>query len=70
MTTSAIALQDTRLIAISGDEAIAICESDPTFGYNLMRQVAAALANRLVATRLQLLDLFAETAPVIPQEPD
>jgi CRP/FNR family cyclic AMP-dependent transcriptional regulator len=70
MTTSAIALQDTRLIAIPGAEAIALCESDPTFGYNLMRQVAAALANRLVATRLQLLDLFAETAPVIPQEPD
>ena len=70
MTTSAVTLQDTRLVAIPAAEAIALCESDPSFGYNLMRQVALALANRLVATRLQLLDLFADTAPAIPQGPD
>jgi hypothetical protein len=28
-----------------------------------MRQVAAAMSRRLLATRLQLLDLFAETTP-------
>lgn len=70
MTTSAVAMQDTQLVAIRAADAIALCESDPVFGYHLMRQVAQALANRLVATRLQLLDLFAETAPLGPQGPD
>ncbi len=70
MTTSAVTLQDTQLVAIPAAEVMSLCESDPSFGYNLMRQVALALANRLVATRLQLLDLFADTAPVIPQGPD
>jgi CRP-like cAMP-binding protein len=70
MTTSAIALEDTQVIAISAVEAAAMCESDPQFGYHLMRQVALALANRLVATRLQLLDLFADSLPAIPFGPD
>ncbi len=70
MTTSAVTLQYTQLVAIPAAEAITLCESDASFGYHLMRQVALALANRLVATRLQLLDLFADTAPVVPQGPD
>ncbi|REK10266.1 MAG: Crp/Fnr family transcriptional regulator [Planctomycetota bacterium] len=70
MTTSAVALDDTQVVAISAADAQALCETDPTFGYHLMRQVAMALAHRLVATRLQLLDLFADTPPAIPQGPD
>jgi CRP-like cAMP-binding protein len=70
MTTSAIALEDTQVVAISANAALALCESNTDFGYHLMRQVALALANRLVATRLQLLDLFADTPPVIPLGPD
>jgi len=70
MTTSAVALEDTQVIVISAVEAAAMCESDPQFGYLLMRQVALALANRLVATRLQLLDLYAETLPAAPFGPD
>ncbi len=70
MTTSAVAMQDTQILAIRAADAIALCQSDPVFGYHLMLQLAQALANRLVATRLQLLDLFAETAPVGPQGPD
>ncbi|MEX0679487.1 MAG: cyclic nucleotide-binding domain-containing protein [Pirellulales bacterium] len=70
MTTSAVALEDTQIVAIRAADVLALCQSDPVFGYHLMRQVALALANRLVATRLQLLDLFADTAPVISREPD
>lgn len=66
MTTSAVAQEDTQIVAVSGSDVLALCESDTAFGYHLMRQVAMALANRLVATRLQLLDLFADTPPVVP----
>jgi CRP-like cAMP-binding protein len=69
MTTSAVALEDTEVVAIRAADALALCEADPALGYHLMRQVALALANRLVATRLQLLDLFADTVPVV-QGPD
>jgi CRP-like cAMP-binding protein len=70
MTTSAVALEDTQVVAIRAADALALCQSDSTFGYHLMRQLAQALANRLVATRLQLLDLFADTAPVASYGPD
>jgi CRP-like cAMP-binding protein len=70
MTTSAVALEDTQVVAIRATDALALCESEPAFGYHLMRQVAVTLANRLVATRLQLLDLFADTAPIVSQGPD
>ena len=61
MTTSATAMEDTQAVSISADEVLAVCERNHTFGYFLMRQVAEALAERLVATRLQLLDLFADS---------
>ncbi len=70
MTTSAVAMEDTQVVAVPADAAVALCEENPDFGYHLMRQVALALANRLVATRLQLLDSFAETQPAIPRGPD
>jgi CRP/FNR family cyclic AMP-dependent transcriptional regulator len=70
MTTSAVALEDTEVVAIRAADALALCQSDPAFGYQLMRRVARALANRLVATRLQLLDLFADTAPLPVSGPD
>lgn len=58
MTTSAVAVDDAEVIAIRAVDALALCEADPAFGYCLMQRVADALANRLVATRLQLLDLY------------
>jgi CRP-like cAMP-binding protein len=64
MTATATVLEETRVFAIPASEFHAICQSDPELGYHLMREAARALANRLVATRLQLLDLFAETTPV------
>jgi CRP/FNR family transcriptional regulator, cyclic AMP receptor protein len=35
------------------------CEADPALGYELMRRFAAIVIDRLQATRLQLLDLYA-----------
>jgi CRP-like cAMP-binding protein len=60
MTTSAITLEPTTAVAIPGDQLRAICQSDSEVGSLVMTQVATALSRRLIATRLQLLDLFAE----------
>ena len=34
------------------------CEQDQELGYHLLKQLVAVIANRLAATRLQLLDLY------------
>jgi CRP-like cAMP-binding protein len=59
MTVSASALEDTRAIAASGPELLELCRANRELGFELMQRMAGALAQRLVATRLQLLDLFA-----------
>jgi CRP-like cAMP-binding protein len=59
MTATATAIDDTRLVAISGAKLRVLCETNHAIGVRVMQQVATALSQRLVATRLQLLDLFA-----------
>jgi CRP-like cAMP-binding protein len=59
MTATAVALTPTRLLAIPAQALRELCEQDPAFGYQWMRATAEALARRLLATRLQLLDLYA-----------
>lgn len=68
MTTSALALEDTQAIALPFEKIMELCEQDHDFGYRFMRCLAGELARRLVATRLQLLDLFANESPMIPLE--
>ena len=61
MTATATALEATCALSLSGARLRELCETDHELGFRIMRQVAVALSQRLVATRLQLLDLF--TAP-------
>lgn len=63
MTATATAADDVELVEFSGAELLRRCEADPMFGFRLMRGLAAALARRLLATRLQMLDLFATGGP-------
>ena len=63
MTTSAVAVEASELAAIPAERLLELWERQPRLGYVCMRAVAQAIARRLVGTRLQLLDLFAETAP-------
>jgi CRP-like cAMP-binding protein len=56
------ALEPVRAIALDGACLRTKCESDPAFGYELMRRFAAIVIDRLQATRLQLLDLYAQPA--------
>jgi hypothetical protein len=39
-----------------------MCEEDHDFGYYVMRRLANLVAGRLLTTRLQLLDMFANPA--------
>ncbi len=68
MTASGLAVEDTEVVAVAAGRLQQLCESNSIFGYHLMRRMADALSKRLVATRLQLLDLFADTAVGVKPE--
>ncbi|QDT89984.1 cyclic nucleotide-binding domain-containing protein [Gimesia algae] len=61
MTATVVAVEETRLIAIDADALAVVCEQDHDIGYQIMRRVALALSQRLVASRLQVLDMYAVT---------
>lgn len=65
MTATAIALDRVSVVAIPGPTLRSLCDADHELGYQVMRQMAAALSRRLLATRLQLLDLFSQEAPAV-----
>ncbi len=70
MTCSALAVSEVQLLTFRGPELRRLCETSHEVGYHLMQRVAAALSQRLLATRLQLLDLFAtQPPPVDPRLP-
>jgi CRP-like cAMP-binding protein len=65
MTATGTALEPVRTAAFDADQLRRHCETNPQLGYHLMKQLAAALSRRLLATRLQLLDLFAGHVPML-----
>jgi CRP-like cAMP-binding protein len=65
MTATSRALTPTRLVALDAAQVLALCHHNPAFGFTLMRQTARALAARLNATRLQLLDVYRQELPAV-----
>ena len=63
LTATARAISPTEALKISGNQILAVCEHNPRFGYEFMRKTALALSKRLVATRMQLLDVYGNTMP-------
>ena len=63
MTASAVVIEEGRLIGLSSRALLDLCQTDHQLGYLLMTRTAKAISQRLLATRLQLLDLFSETEP-------
>lgn len=63
MTATATALAAGKVAQIKTSELLTICARNPRFGYELLRRTALALAARLSATRLQLLDTFGSQMP-------
>lgn len=58
-TVSGRAVAPVKLLAIDAMKLHQACQDDSRLGYVIMHQVANVIAGRLVATRIQLLDMFA-----------
>ena len=70
LTATARAISPTRALKLSGREVLALCERDPQFGYEFMKRTALAMAKRLNATRLQLVNVYGATMPYGAEESD
>ncbi len=57
-TATARALLDTETLAIRGGALMDLCREDHELGFEIYRSLAVTIARRLLATRLQLLDLY------------
>ncbi len=58
MTSTARTLEPTRLLVFDANGLGELCRSNHEIGYRVMEHLARQVAGRLLATRLQLLDLF------------
>ena len=67
MTATARALTDVRVVVLDAKAVLDLCDRDPKFGSQFMRRTAAAIAARLSATRLQLLDVYKHELPSAPE---
>ena len=59
-TAGAKAVLPSTLVKIDAVKLRQFCEEDCGFGYIIMRQMTNVVASRLLTTRLQLLDMFAD----------
>jgi CRP/FNR family cyclic AMP-dependent transcriptional regulator len=62
MTATARTNQPTRLRRFETQPLLALCEANHEIGYRVMQHIASQLAQRLLATRSQMLDLFQHPA--------
>lgn len=63
MTATATAMDQVQTLSLDGRQLKKLCESNHEVGYHMLRQFVQVLSARLIATRLQLLDLFHEHTP-------
>lgn len=70
LTATAVTLTPTKAIVIDGHELVELCKKDPAVGYEFMTRTAQVLAERLHATRVQLLDISGSHLPEITLESD
>ena len=52
------AIETTQAFALDGKCLRGKCEEDPSLGYELLKRIAVIIAERLHATRLQMLDVY------------
>ncbi len=67
-TAKARTPQAACLVQINVAQLLKLCDQDPRFGYDLMRRTALALAKRLSATRIQLVNVYGDAMPVSSQD--
>ncbi|MCG8649413.1 MAG: Crp/Fnr family transcriptional regulator [Pirellulales bacterium] len=66
MTATAITTVPTTLIVFNAEELLQLCEENHDIGFRVMHTTARLISKRLVATRLQLLDLFSQSKVTDP----
>lgn len=67
LTATARTLAPTQMVEIDGPQLVKMGEDDPRLGYEFMKRAALALAKRLNATRLQLVDVYGSQLPDPPE---
>jgi CRP-like cAMP-binding protein len=70
LSDTARSMTPIKAISIKGDQLLAMCTEHPRFGFEFMHRAAQALAQRLHATRLQLLDMTGQRLPEVVLESD
>jgi CRP-like cAMP-binding protein len=58
-TASARAVDETEALGIKGGGLMDLCREDPALGFEVYHELAEVISARLIATRLQLLDILA-----------
>jgi len=58
-TASARAVEEAEVLGIKGGALMDLCREDSALGFEVYRALAEVIMARLIATRLQLLDVFA-----------
>ncbi|HEV2690214.1 MAG TPA: cyclic nucleotide-binding domain-containing protein [Bryobacteraceae bacterium] len=53
------ALSPVKALAFEGPRLRETCEEDPAFGYRMMKSLVGLLTERLDATRMQVVDMYA-----------
>lgn len=59
-TAGAVCVKDSLIIGIDAEKLRRACDEDHDLGYVVMRRLGNIVASRLMVTRLQLLDMFAQ----------
>jgi CRP-like cAMP-binding protein len=70
MTGTARVVTPARVVVMNAAQLLAVCEHNPRLGMEFMRRTAQALAVRLNATRLQLLDVYRNDLRFVPPDGD
>ena len=55
-----MAKEDVEAVRVDGVQLLLRCETDHSIGYQLVRCFSQIMMDRLVAARLQLLDLYGD----------
>ncbi len=58
-TASARAVEETEALGVKGGALMDLCREDPVLGFEVYHELAEVISARLIATRLQLLDILA-----------
>lgn len=68
LSDTASTLTPVKAMVFDGAELSKFCTDHPSFGFEFMRQAAAAMALRLSGTRLQLLEMCGSRFPLSGQQ--